>query len=114
MKLHLTHWTFTNIIIANTFIVCFAGRDSIAQRRRALDLRECHDYLHHHRMFCRNGQPLLKGEAQAPLEVRPTFTGAEPMEGFEGRRRLQGIRGPQEGSNPTGDMCQLAIGRARK
>jgi hypothetical protein len=54
-KLHLVRWTFTVIIIANTFIVCFAGWDSLTQRQRASDLRQHHDYPHLHRLFCMKG-----------------------------------------------------------
>jgi hypothetical protein len=31
-KLYLVHWTFVNIMIVNTFVVCFVGRDNLAQK----------------------------------------------------------------------------------
>jgi hypothetical protein len=87
MKLHLVHHTFINITITNTFIVYFAGRDSLAQSQCASD---------NHRLFCRNGQYLLKGEAQARSVVRSTFTGVELTREFNGHHRLQVTGGPSE------------------
>jgi hypothetical protein len=47
-KLHLVHRTFVDIVIANTFIICFAGRDSVAQSRRASDPRQIKTVGAHH------------------------------------------------------------------
>jgi hypothetical protein len=54
-KLHLTCRTFAYIMITDTF-VCFAERDSLAQRRHAPDPHQHLDHLHPHRPFCRKGQ----------------------------------------------------------
>jgi hypothetical protein len=62
MKLHLTQRTFINIMIVNTFIVCFTERDSLTQRRRTSDLRQHHDCQYLHRLLCRKGQSHSKAK----------------------------------------------------
>jgi hypothetical protein len=57
VKLHPTHPTFANITSVSTFGVCFAERDSTAQRRRASNLHQHHDHQHLQRLFCRKEQP---------------------------------------------------------
>jgi hypothetical protein len=67
-KLHPAHPTFANIMTVNTFGVCFAERDSPAQRWRTLDLCQHHDRQHLRHLFCRKSRP-LNGEAQARSEA---------------------------------------------
>jgi hypothetical protein len=55
MKPHHAHMTFTHIMIDNTFVIHFAGSDSLAQRRCASDLCQYHDCQHLRHLSCRKG-----------------------------------------------------------
>jgi hypothetical protein len=66
-KVHLARRTFAYIMIAETS-VCFVGRGRLAQRRRALDLRQHPDRLHPRRSFYRKGRH--HSEAKLKLDRR--------------------------------------------
>jgi hypothetical protein len=63
-KLYLVYWTFINFVTANTFAVCFVGRDNLAQRRCAPNLRQYHDHQHLRHLFYKKGQPRLEVKLQ--------------------------------------------------